>query len=121
MTPAFPPRGFKITVVQPGQAGSPGLGPNKATYNDDMIDGWVGVGSQIDCTHVLVDAGLAGQPAPRRQALALAVAQLRFAQLGQILGPALDAVLGEAALLRLALAGRNGRRYAGPRSRRFVC
>jgi kynurenine formamidase len=47
-TPAFPPRGFKITVVQPGQAGSPGLGPNKATYNDDMIDGWVGVGSQID-------------------------------------------------------------------------
>ena len=47
-TPAYPPRGFKITVLQPGQAGSPGLGPNKATYNDDMIDGWVGVGSQID-------------------------------------------------------------------------
>jgi len=47
-TPAYPPRGFKITVVQPGQAGSPGLGPNKATYNDDIIDGWVGVGSQID-------------------------------------------------------------------------
>jgi kynurenine formamidase len=47
-TPAYPPRGFKITVVQPGQAGNPGLGPNKATYNDDMLDGWVGVGSQLD-------------------------------------------------------------------------
>jgi kynurenine formamidase len=47
-TPAFPPRSFKITVVQPGQAGIPGLGPNKTTYNDDIIDGWVGIGSQLD-------------------------------------------------------------------------
>jgi kynurenine formamidase len=47
-TPAYPPRTFKLTVVQPGQAGSPGLGPNKATYNDDIIDTWVGIGSQID-------------------------------------------------------------------------
>ena len=47
-TPAFPPRTFKITIVQPGQAGSPGLGPGKLTYNDDIIDGWVGVGSQLD-------------------------------------------------------------------------
>ena len=34
--------------MQPGQAGIPGLGPNKTTYNDDIIEGWVGVGSQID-------------------------------------------------------------------------
>ena len=47
-TPAYPPRAFKITVVQPGQAGIPGLGPNKTTYNDDIIEGWVGVGSQLD-------------------------------------------------------------------------
>ncbi|WP_322517388.1 cyclase family protein [Rhodopseudomonas palustris] len=47
-TPAYPPRAFKITVVQPGQAGSPGMGPSKTTYNDDIIEGWVGVGSQID-------------------------------------------------------------------------
>jgi kynurenine formamidase len=47
-TPAYPPRTFKLTVVQPGQAGSPGIGPNKATYNDDIIDTWVGIGSQID-------------------------------------------------------------------------
>ncbi len=44
-TPAYPPRGFKITIVQPGQAGISGLGPSKTTYNDDIIDGWVGVGS----------------------------------------------------------------------------
>ncbi|WP_291865216.1 cyclase family protein [Bradyrhizobium sp.] len=47
-TPAYPPRAFKITVVQPGQAGIPGLGPTKTTYNDDLLDGWVGVGSQLD-------------------------------------------------------------------------
>jgi kynurenine formamidase len=47
-TPAYPPRSFKITIVQPGQAGSPGLGPNKATYNDDIIDTWVGIGTQLD-------------------------------------------------------------------------
>jgi hypothetical protein len=47
-TPAFPPRSFKITIVQPGQAGIPGLGPNKTTYNDDIVDGWVGIGSQLD-------------------------------------------------------------------------
>ena len=47
-TPAYPPRSFKITIVQPGQAGISGLGPNKATYNDDILDTWVGIGSQID-------------------------------------------------------------------------
>ncbi|VIO75522.1 cyclase family protein [Bradyrhizobium ivorense] len=47
-TPAYPPRTFKITIVQPGQAGIDGLGPNKATYNDDIIDTWVGIGSQLD-------------------------------------------------------------------------
>lgn len=47
-TPAYPPRGFKVTIVQPGQAGISGLGPSKTTYNDDIIEGWAGVGSQID-------------------------------------------------------------------------
>lgn len=47
-TPAYPPRTFKITIVQPGQAGNSGFGPNKATYNDDIIDTWVGIGTQID-------------------------------------------------------------------------
>src|SRR5262245_36962336 len=47
-TPAYPPRTFKVTIVQPGQAGIPGLGPSKTTYNDDIIEGWAGVGSQLD-------------------------------------------------------------------------
>ena len=47
-TPAYPPRGFKITIVQPGQAGLPGIGPNKLSYNDDIIEGWAGIGSQLD-------------------------------------------------------------------------
>ncbi|MBR0875277.1 cyclase family protein [Bradyrhizobium tropiciagri] len=47
-TPAYPPRTFKITIVQPGQAGLAGIGPNKATYNDDILDTWVGIGSQLD-------------------------------------------------------------------------
>src|ERR1700730_627316 len=46
-TPPYPPRTFKITVVQPGQAGNSGIGPNKATYNDDILDTSVGIGSQI--------------------------------------------------------------------------
>jgi kynurenine formamidase len=47
-TPSFPPRTFRITIVQPGQAGNHGLGANQATYNDDILDGWMGTGSQID-------------------------------------------------------------------------
>jgi kynurenine formamidase len=55
-TPAYPPRAFKITIVQPGQAGIPGLGPSKTTYNDDILDTWVGIGSQIDgLGHIGVD------------------------------------------------------------------
>jgi kynurenine formamidase len=55
-TPASPPRTFSITILQPGQTGGSGLGPTKMTYNDDIISGWVGIGSQIDgLGHVGVD------------------------------------------------------------------
>lgn len=55
-TPAFPPRSFKVLVLQPGQSGGSGLGPSKTTYNDDIIEGWVGVGSQLDgLGHIGVD------------------------------------------------------------------
>ena len=47
-TPAYGTRTFSITVLQPGQAGGGSLGPTKTTYNDDIITGWVGIGSQID-------------------------------------------------------------------------
>ena len=55
-TPAYPPRTFAITIVQPGQNGGTSLGPTKTTYNDDMINGWAGVGSQLDgLGHIGVD------------------------------------------------------------------
>lgn len=47
-TPAFGTRTFAITVLQPGQVGGVSLGPTKTTYNDDIITGWVGIGSQLD-------------------------------------------------------------------------
>ena len=55
-TPAFPPRTFSITVLQPGQVAGASLGPSKTTYNDDIITGWVGVGSQLDgLGHIGID------------------------------------------------------------------
>jgi len=46
-TPAFPPRGFKLYVVQPGQAYGQTL-PSGLNYNDDIVEGWLGIGSQLD-------------------------------------------------------------------------
>jgi kynurenine formamidase len=55
-TPAYPPRTFALTVVQPGQVQGATLGPTRTSYNDDIINGWVGIGSQIDgLGHVGVD------------------------------------------------------------------
>lgn len=55
-TPAYPPRTFQIIVLQPGQGGGGTLGPTKTTYNDDILNGWVGVGSQIDgLGHIGID------------------------------------------------------------------
>jgi kynurenine formamidase len=54
--PAFPPRTFSITVLQPDQVAGGTLGANKTTYNDDIIMGWVGVGTGIDgLGHVGID------------------------------------------------------------------
>lgn len=54
--PMYPPRTFSITVLQPGQAAGATLGPTKTTYNDDIIMGWVGVGTGIDgLGHVGID------------------------------------------------------------------
>ncbi len=55
-TPAFPPRTFSLTVLQPGQTGGATLGPTKTGYNDDIIMGWVGIGTGIDgLGHVGID------------------------------------------------------------------
>ncbi len=54
--PAFPPRTFSITVLQPEQTAGATLGPTKTTYNDDIIMGWVGIGTGIDgLGHVGID------------------------------------------------------------------
>ena len=48
-TPAYPPRTCSIYIVQPGQQGSAeGLGSTKTTYNDDILNCWNGIGTQID-------------------------------------------------------------------------
>jgi kynurenine formamidase len=55
-TPTFAPRTFNLTVVQPNQAGGGTLGPTKSTYNDDLVMGWNGIGSQMDgLGHVGID------------------------------------------------------------------
>jgi kynurenine formamidase len=55
-TPAYPPRTFAVTIVQPGQTGGGSLGATKTTYNDDLINGWAGVGTQLDgLGHIGID------------------------------------------------------------------
>lgn len=55
-TPAFPPRSLSLSILQPGQVSSPGLGDNAMTYNDDIFMGWLGIGPQIDgLGHIGVD------------------------------------------------------------------
>lgn len=56
-TPAYPPRTFAVTIVQPGQNAGATIGPTKTTYNDDIINGWAGVGSQLDgLGHIGIDS-----------------------------------------------------------------
>lgn len=47
-TPAFAPRSLSVSVLQPNQIESDGLGHNHMTYNDDIFMGWLGIGPQID-------------------------------------------------------------------------
>lgn len=47
-TPAYPPRSMSLQVVQPGQQAGRIPFPNGGTYNDDIWQGWFGIGSQID-------------------------------------------------------------------------
>jgi kynurenine formamidase len=55
-TPAFGPRSWALVVNQPGQAGGIGIGPTKTNYNDDIVMGYVGTGSQIDgLGHIGID------------------------------------------------------------------
>lgn len=55
-TPAFPPRNIAVTVFMPGQEAGQTFGQNRMSYVDDMITGWLGVGTQLDSlAHLGVD------------------------------------------------------------------
>ncbi|WP_445503312.1 cyclase family protein [Microvirga sp. G4-2] len=54
--PAFRHRSFHLTNVQPGEAGGTSLGPNKFTFNDELVVGWTGVGTQLNgIGHIGID------------------------------------------------------------------
>ena len=49
-TPAFPPRSLSLQVVQPNQQGGQKLAEfgYQGNYNDDLLQTWIGIGSQLD-------------------------------------------------------------------------
>jgi len=47
-SPAYPPRKYSMTVLQLDDGTGPTLGSNQATANDDLMNLWMGIGSQID-------------------------------------------------------------------------
>lgn len=47
-SPAYPPRSYSVTVLQLDDGTGTPLGINKATGNDDLLNFWMGIGSQID-------------------------------------------------------------------------
>lgn len=59
-TPAFPPRSLNLQVVQPNQQGGQKLTAfgYAGNYNDDLLQTWVGIGSQIDGLGHLGEDGL---------------------------------------------------------------
>jgi kynurenine formamidase len=56
-TPAFPPGGLSLVIVQPNQQESARPFAN-LTYNDDIFMGWLGIGSQIDGLGHVGDDGM---------------------------------------------------------------
>ncbi len=47
-SPAYPPRQYSMTILQLDSGNDEPLGSNKATGNDDLMNLWMGIGSQID-------------------------------------------------------------------------
>ncbi len=47
-TPAFGTRSYQIHTMAGGDGTGATLGSNKASYNDDLLMTWLGIGSQID-------------------------------------------------------------------------
>lgn len=47
-SPAYAPRSYSMTILQLDDGSGGTLGSNKATGNDDLMNIWMGIGSQID-------------------------------------------------------------------------
>ncbi|MEL4732683.1 hypothetical protein AAF121_01775, partial [Acinetobacter baumannii] len=46
--PAFRHRSFRLYNIQPGQQDGQSLGPNKFTFNDELVTAWTGIGTQLN-------------------------------------------------------------------------
>lgn len=54
--PAFRHRSFKLYNTQPGQQAGQTSGPNKFTFNDELVVAWTGVGTQLNgIGHIGID------------------------------------------------------------------
>ncbi|PTQ07444.1 polyketide cyclase [Sphingomonas oleivorans] len=54
--PAFRHRSFRLYNIQPGQQAGRTTGPNKFTFNDEMVVVWTGVGTQLNgIGHIGID------------------------------------------------------------------
>ncbi|MFB4390546.1 MULTISPECIES: cyclase family protein [unclassified Pseudomonas] len=54
--PAFRHRSFHLYNVQPGEQAGQTLGRNQFTFNDELVNGWTGVGTQLNgIGHIGID------------------------------------------------------------------
>lgn len=54
--PAFRHRSFNLYNVQPDEAGGTSKATNKFTFNDELVNGWTGVGTQLNgIGHIGID------------------------------------------------------------------
>jgi len=54
--PAFRHRSFNLYNIQPGEQGGKTLGLNKFSFNDEMVNAWTGVGTQLNgIGHIGID------------------------------------------------------------------
>ncbi|WP_343561895.1 cyclase family protein [Sphingobacterium sp.] len=54
--PAFRHRSFNLYNIQPGEQAGTTLGPNKFSFNDELVNAWTGVGTQLNgIGHIGID------------------------------------------------------------------
>jgi kynurenine formamidase len=54
--PAFRHRSFRLYNIQPGEQAGQTLGPNKFSFNDELVNAWTGVGTQLNgIGHIGID------------------------------------------------------------------